>query len=159
MTATPSPTAAPTRAPGRALSRRYATVVTRFRWLALALVGAVTALAVVFLPSLGTSGGGLSNLVGTDDPAVAAQVDAVERFGFPLLSRTAVVQRNPDGLGVYTRARVPAAAPSPSTSRSSSSPGSPWPPAPGRCWWPSRGCSARSGPVCRSRCSSRSRCR
>lgn len=30
----------------------------------------------------------------------------MERFGLPLLARTAVVQRNPDGLGSHTQARA-----------------------------------------------------
>lgn len=85
---------------------RYAVVVTRLRWVALALVVGAAWLATVQLPGLAGGGGGLSGLVGTDNPAVEAQLEAVEAFGLPLLSRTAVVQRDPAGLGPYTQART-----------------------------------------------------
>jgi hypothetical protein len=47
---------------------------------------------------------GLSGLVGRGNPAITAQVDAVQRFGLPLLSRTAVVQRDPGGLDPFVQA-------------------------------------------------------
>jgi RND superfamily putative drug exporter len=72
--------------------------VVRGRWLVLALVTAGTAVAVLNLPGLAGAGGGLSGLVGRGNPAITAQVDAVQRFGLPLLSRTVVVQRDPEGL-------------------------------------------------------------
>ena len=79
----------------------------RGRWLLLATVGAAVWAALSFLPSLSASGGsGLSGVIGSDDPAIAAQVTAVQHFGLPLLARTAVVQRDPDGLDLYAQARA-----------------------------------------------------
>ncbi|MDQ2706183.1 MAG: MMPL family transporter [Actinomycetota bacterium] len=73
----------------------------------LVLVGGIVVAAVSALPSLASSGGGLSGgLVGIDEPAVAAQTAAVRRFGLPLLTRTVVVQRDPAGLSIYAQARV-----------------------------------------------------
>ncbi len=39
-----------------------------------------------------------------DNSAIRAEVRSIELFGFPLSSRTAVVQRDPDGLSVFTQA-------------------------------------------------------
>jgi RND superfamily putative drug exporter len=58
----------------------------------------------MLLPGLGSSGGGLAGLVGRGNPAVQAQLDAIDRFGLPLLSRTVVVQRDPSGLDAFTQA-------------------------------------------------------
>ena len=82
----------------------YATAVVRGRWAVLALVAVGTYLAVTLLPGLAGSQAGLSGLIGRDNPAVTAQVDAISRFGLPLLSRTVVVQRDPDGLDPFVQA-------------------------------------------------------
>nr|WP_235883351.1 MMPL family transporter [Saccharopolyspora elongata] len=85
---------------------RYARAVVAGRWLVLAaLAGAVFA-AVSFLPPLAQTGLGLSGVVGTESKAIRAQVQAVEQFRLPLLTRAAVVQHSPDGLDVYAQARV-----------------------------------------------------
>jgi RND superfamily putative drug exporter len=93
--------------PGRrrrqAVVAGYAAAVVRFRWAIVAGLGLCTVLAGL-LPGLGSSGAGLSGLVGERNPAIQAQVDAVARFGLPLLSRTAVVQRDPAGLDPFTQA-------------------------------------------------------
>lgn len=86
------------------LARGYATLVVRGRWAVLALVAIGAYLAVTQLPGLAGSQAGLSGLVGRGNPAIAAQIDAVQRFGLPLLSRTAVVQRDPDGLDPFVQA-------------------------------------------------------
>ncbi|WP_214370277.1 MMPL family transporter [Pseudonocardia sp. H11422] len=88
----------------RAVAHGYAAVVVRARWLVLLAVAAGAVAAVVMLPGLAGSRAGLSGLVGSGNPAIQAQVDAVERFGLPLLSRTAVVQHDPDGLDVFVQA-------------------------------------------------------
>lgn len=93
-----------TRAHRRRIVRGYAAAVVRGRWLVLALVAGGLTLAMTQLPGLAGSGGGLSGLVGTGNPAITAQVDALKRFGLPLLSRTTVVQRDPDGLDPFTQA-------------------------------------------------------
>ncbi len=82
----------------------FAAAVVRFRWVVIAAVAAATLAAVSLLPGLASSGAGLSGLVGERNPAIQAQIDAVERFGLPLLSRTAVVQHDPDGLDPFTQA-------------------------------------------------------
>lgn len=96
----------PKRGRSHAPAGAYATLVVRGRWLLLALVGFGVWAALSFLPSLAASGGGLSGVVGSDDPAIAAQVSAVQGFGLPLLARTAVVQRDPLGLDLYAQARA-----------------------------------------------------
>jgi RND superfamily putative drug exporter len=75
--------------------------VVAARWWVLLALAALTTAATLLLPSLTAVGGGLAGLLGGSSPAVQAQVEAVERFGLPLLSPTAVVQRDPDGLDPY----------------------------------------------------------
>src|SRR5918998_4959634 len=88
----------------RPVARRFTAVIVTVPWLVLAAVAAGATAAVMYLPGLASTGGGLSGLVGRGNPAIQAQLDAIERFGLPLLSRTAVVQRDPDGLDVFTQA-------------------------------------------------------
>lgn len=93
--------------PSHRFARRYAAVVVKLRWLVLVTVGGAVFASVALLPSLSSQAGGLeSGLVGVDEPAIRAQVEAVRRFGLPLLTRTAVVQHDPAGLNLYTQARV-----------------------------------------------------
>jgi putative drug exporter of the RND superfamily len=80
------------------LVERYATLVVRLRWLVLPVVGAILWAALTMLPSVAATGGGLSGVIGSGAPAIQAQIAAVQRFGLPLLSGTAVVQRDPSGL-------------------------------------------------------------
>ncbi|MCO1660909.1 MMPL family transporter [Pseudonocardia humida] len=82
----------------------YAAAVVRFRWIVVAALALATVAAVALLPALGSAGAGLSGLVGERNPAIQAQVDALARFGLPLLSRTAVVQRDPAGLDPFVQA-------------------------------------------------------
>jgi len=88
----------------RLLVHGYATLVVRGRWAVLALVAIGTYLAVTQLPGLAGSQAGLSGLIDQGNPAVTAEVDAVQRFGLPLLSRTVVVQRDPEGLDPFVQA-------------------------------------------------------
>jgi len=90
--------------PGRRWARIFAAIVVRAPWAVIAAVGAAAVAAVLLLPGLGTTGGGLSGLVGERNPAIQAQLDAIDRFGLPLLSRTVVVQHDPGGLDVFTQA-------------------------------------------------------
>jgi RND superfamily putative drug exporter len=80
------------------LVERYATLVVHLRWLVLPIVGAILWAALTMLPSVAATGGGLSGVIGSGAPAIQAQIAAVQRFGLPLLSGTAVVQRDPSGL-------------------------------------------------------------
>ena len=94
---TPRPTA------GARLAAAYARLVVRLRFV---VIGAWLAVAVgaFLLPAGAGAGGGLGGLVGSDNSAIAAEVRSYEAFGFPLLSRTTVVQRDPEGLSVYAQA-------------------------------------------------------
>ncbi|MEP6854877.1 MAG: MMPL family transporter, partial [Pedococcus sp.] len=83
---------------------RYARLVQRFRWSVvigwLVLVVATTLLA----PAFGSGGDQLANVIPLDSPAIKAELRSIDAFGYPLSSRTVVVQRNPDGLSPYTQA-------------------------------------------------------
>jgi putative drug exporter of the RND superfamily len=80
------------------LLRGYAALVVGLRWVLLATWVAAAVLSVVLLPSVGQSGSDLEQLVSSDNPAVRTELRSLDKFGFPLLSRVAVVQRNPNGL-------------------------------------------------------------
>ncbi len=87
-----------------ARSYRYAQWVVRVRW----FVVAAWAGAVVVLMSLSSTvssdGGGLASLIPSDSPAIRAELRSLQEFGFPLSSRTVVVQRDPSGLDPFTQA-------------------------------------------------------
>jgi RND superfamily putative drug exporter len=59
--------------------------------------------SLAFLPTIGQGGNDLNQLVSANNPAVQSELRSFEKFGFPLLSRVAVVQRNPDGLSAATQ--------------------------------------------------------
>ncbi len=84
----------------------YARWVVRLRWLVVAAWLVVTAAAVWYLPGFGQSGSDLSQLVSSDNPAVQSEVRSFDKFGFPLLSRVAIVQRDPKGLSPAVQARA-----------------------------------------------------
>jgi len=82
----------------------YARWTVRTRWWivggwALFLAG-LSAVA----PRLGGGGDDLTALIPPDSPAIAAEVRSVEHFGFPLSSRTVVVQRDTGGLSPFVEA-------------------------------------------------------
>ncbi len=89
-------------------ARRYAVAVVRLRW---AIVGGwlvvVVALSVT-LPTLESGGGtgGFSGFADPDHPAIQAEIRSFEKFGFPVLTRTAVVQHDPGGLSPATQFRI-----------------------------------------------------
>jgi RND superfamily putative drug exporter len=84
---------------------RFGRAVVRLRWpIALAWVAAAV-LATISLPSIEESQtGALGDLVPDDAAALDAELRSAELFGFPLLSRTIVVQRDPEGLEPVTQA-------------------------------------------------------
>src|SRR5680860_902489 len=101
----PAQVGGPRRGPGR-FARRYARAVIAGRhviiaaWILLG-VGATT------LPAISSSGSsGLDGFVGPDNPTVATEIASARAFGFPLLSRTVIVQRDPDGLSPFTQAEA-----------------------------------------------------
>ncbi len=79
---------------------RFGRVVIALRWpIAIAWIAAA-ALTTALLPSIADSqNGALGDLVPNDAAAIDAELRSAELFGFPLLSRTIVVQRDPQGLG------------------------------------------------------------
>lgn len=84
-----------------------ASIVVRGRVVIVAawLIGGV--LAFVTMPHLATSGGaGLRGLVPRDSEAIETEIRDVEAFGFPLVSRTIVVQQDRDGLSVLAQTRA-----------------------------------------------------
>ena len=96
-------------AAGRVASA-YGRLITRLRWVVvfgwLTIAGACLA-----LPTDGGGGsGGVEGFIPADAPAVQAEIREVRKFGFPLLARVAVVQRNPDGLTPLTQAEAVARA-------------------------------------------------
>jgi putative drug exporter of the RND superfamily len=88
--------------PGVLLSG-YAAGVVWLRWLVVGAWAAAAVASVLFLPAVGQGGSDLEQLVSADNPAVRTELRSFDRFGFPLLSRVAVVQRNPAGLPAQTQ--------------------------------------------------------
>jgi putative drug exporter of the RND superfamily len=98
--------AGPRHAAAGLLARGYAFVVVGLR---LAIIGgwaAAVAAAIVFLPALNPTTGGLSELIPPGSPAAHAESDASKLFGFPLDAAVAVVQRDPRGLTTATQVRA-----------------------------------------------------
>jgi putative drug exporter of the RND superfamily len=88
----------------------YARGVVGLRWFIVAFWLAAAGASVVFLPGLGSGGNDLEQLVSTTNPAVQSEIRSIDKFGFPVLSRIAVVQRDPDGLSAATQAKAVARA-------------------------------------------------
>lgn len=91
--------------PATGVAGVYARAVVRLRYVIVVFWIAVTTLAVLVLPGLIDSDDDLG-FVSTDNPAIATEIRSFEQFGFPLLSRTAIVQRNPDGLSAFAQAEA-----------------------------------------------------
>lgn len=91
--------------------RFVAAVLRRLRWLiALAWIGGAVFCLVALPPIHETRGGKLGALVPAHAAALHAELLSKTRFGFPLLSRTIVVERDPHGLSGVEQARVVARA-------------------------------------------------
>jgi RND superfamily putative drug exporter len=84
----------------------YARWLVRLRWLVVASWLAAVCAALWYLPAMSGTGGDLNQLASLNNPAVQAEVDSTGTFGFPLLSRVAVVQHDPHGLSLQTQARA-----------------------------------------------------
>lgn len=76
------------------------------RWVVVVGWVAAVAACLSFLPAQASGDDGLSGLLSGDTPAVQAELRSVELFGFPLIARTVVVQRDADGLSPYAQART-----------------------------------------------------
>ena len=81
--------------PGRrgGIADAYARGMVRVRWAVLLGWLLLAAGSAWFTPPV--RGGGLSGLVSADSPPVQTEIRSFQLFGFPLLSRVAVVQRDP----------------------------------------------------------------
>lgn len=90
--------------PSRALAW-YARIVVGLRWFIVAfwLIAGVAALS---LPTIGQNGEDLSELVSAHNPAVQSEIRSYQKFGFPLLSRLAVVQHQASGITRDVAARA-----------------------------------------------------
>jgi len=84
----------------------YARLIVRLRWLVVAFWMVVVSASVVMLPAVGHAGTDLDQLVSAENPAIQSEIRSFEKFGFPLLSRIAVVQRDPGGLSLATQAEA-----------------------------------------------------
>lgn len=85
-------------------SLAFARWTVRARWWIVAWWVLVLTGLSVLAPRLEPSGGDLGELIPQDIPAIAAELRSIEHFGYPLSSRTVVVQRDPDGLSAFAQA-------------------------------------------------------
>ncbi|MBB5874670.1 RND superfamily putative drug exporter [Allocatelliglobosispora scoriae] len=84
----------------------YAACVVWLRWVIVAFWVAAAGASMIYLPAIGQGGSDLGQLISIDNPAVRSEIRSFEKFGFPLLSRVAVVQRDPGGLSAATQAKA-----------------------------------------------------
>lgn len=90
------------RPPGLAGSAAWLIVKLRYAVVAFWILAAVV--MTVKLPAVGEAqAGALGDLVPHDAEALQAELRSSELFAFPLLSRTLVVQRDPDGLSAIAQ--------------------------------------------------------
>ena len=87
--------------------RRFARALIFVRFPIVAAWIAAIVWASMYLPSLETEREhGLRALVPPESEALRAEIESVHRFGYPLLARALVVQRDPDGLATDVQARA-----------------------------------------------------
>ncbi len=82
----------------------YATAVIRLRWFVIAGWVIIVAVSAAYLPVLGSGDDEVASIIPTDSPALRAEFRSINAFGYPLTSRTAVIQRDPAGLSPYVQA-------------------------------------------------------
>lgn len=86
---------------------RVASLLVRLRWPIVAFWIAAATVCVTLLPAIkDADSGALGALVPRNARAVKAEVTSKTRFGFPLLSRTLIVERNPRGLSAARQLAV-----------------------------------------------------
>jgi putative drug exporter of the RND superfamily len=89
-----------------AVSRAYATVVVKLRYLIVAGWAAAAVLAALHLPSFGAGEGGVVQLVPANAPALAALRQETRIFRVPAGSEFVLVERNPHGLPAAALVRI-----------------------------------------------------
>ncbi|MEU8230453.1 MMPL family transporter [Actinoplanes sp. NPDC048967] len=90
--------------PRRSIVGAYARLVVRLRWFIVVAWAAVAVAGPTVLPGPSGGSGGVDGFVSVDSPAIQTELRSVQIFGFPLLSRVAVVQRDASGLSPLTQA-------------------------------------------------------
>ena len=88
-----------------ATSRAYAWLVVKLRWFVVLGWAAGVAAAVVWLPPT-TSSAGLSGFAPPGSRAIQTETASAKAFGFSILSRSMIVQRDPGGLSTAAQQRV-----------------------------------------------------
>lgn len=83
----------------------YARAVVALRWFIVIGWAAAAAAALIFLPPMPQTGGDLEAL-GAEDASFEAEQRSLELFGFPLLSRIAIVQRDEAGMDPLAQAEA-----------------------------------------------------
>lgn len=98
----------PSRPEGGRLARATSGLLVTLRWWIIGFWALVSIGGWFLVPSLGDNheSGGLRGLIPNETPAIAAELRSVELFGFPLMGRTTLVQRDPDGMSPYAQART-----------------------------------------------------
>jgi RND superfamily putative drug exporter len=93
---------------GRAsLAGRFAAFIVRLRHVIVLVWILGAAAATALLPALGeASADALGSLVPKDAPAIKTEIRSAQLFRVPVLTSTAVVQRDPGGLSAEAQARV-----------------------------------------------------
>jgi RND superfamily putative drug exporter len=77
------------------------------RYLIIGFWTAVTVASVTWLPTITAArAGGVDGFVSPDSATVATEIRSFAEFGFPLLSRTVIVQRDPQGLPPLVQAEA-----------------------------------------------------
>ncbi|HVQ17950.1 MAG TPA: hypothetical protein VMT27_02800, partial [Actinomycetes bacterium] len=87
------------------LGRLYAWCVVTLRWFIVLGWGAACVVAVLWLPSTGQQAD-LGGFAPPNSTAIATERASAQAFGFPLLSRTVLVQRNEAGLSIGAQERA-----------------------------------------------------
>lgn len=89
------------------MTAAFARAIVRWRALVVAFWVAVLLATSFLLPSVEQAEtGSLGDLVATDAEAISTEVRSLELFGFPLLSRTVVVERSPGGFSSAEAAEI-----------------------------------------------------
>ena len=85
---------------------RVGALLVRLRWPIVLAWAAIAAVCVLWLPALPETDSDLKGFAADTNPAIRVEQRSFELFGFPLSSRTSIVQRDPDGLSPYAQAEA-----------------------------------------------------